>query len=296
MKFTDMKVRKTTSVILGMISLVFAQCNLINPEESIPSYIRIEPFTLETEAAQGSSSEKITEGWLTVNGEFLGVYQLPAMVPVLQEGMVDIFLEAGIKDNGIGSTPDIYPFYEAYETQIELIPNQDFTINPSIGYIPDTRFSFIEDFESGSTIFQDVLLGEGEIQVNTADVFEGNFSGQIELSENDPILEIATLEAYQDLANRSPFVYLEVNYKSDVPVTFGLVGRNGANAPSTVFEPGFNPKDSWNKIYFNLSGLLATSPFDAHQIGLSAFIPVENGQLTQNNARVYLDNIKLVHF
>ena len=293
----NMQLRKIIFYLLGGISFFFYQCNFINPEEATPSFIRIEAFNLTTNPeVQGSASEKITEAWLTVNGNFLGAYRLPSIVPVLVEGPAEILLEAGIKDNGIASTPDIYPFYSTYETQIELIPEQTITISPNISYLPDTRFSFIDDFESGTSIFQDVLLGNGAVNVTDTEVFEGSFSGQIDLSEADPILEVATINAYNDLTARSPFVYLEVNYKSEVPVVFGLVGRDASNTPTTVFEPGFNPKDSWNKIYFNISGILATSPFDTHQIALQAFIPVENGQITLNNAKVYLDNIKLVHF
>lgn len=257
----------------------------------------IEPFRLQTdEILQGSADEKITEVWVTVEDQFLGVYQLPATVPVLLAGEVDVFLEAGIKDNGIGSTPEIYPFYEPYQVQVNLLPEETVSISPTTSYTSNTRFAFIEDFESGSTIFQDTLLGNVGMNANSTDPFEGNFSGKIQLSTDNPIVELATIQTYSELTDRSPMVYLEVNYRSDIPVIFGLVGSTGPGEQNAAFDPGFNPKATWNKIYFNLSGLLATSPFDRHQLGLRAFIPTENGQLTLNNATVCLDNIKLVHF
>lgn len=289
--------KQSIIVLFGLCCLLFVHCDLINPEEAVPAYIHIEPFSLQTELSmQGSASHKITEGWLTVNDEFLGVYQLPATVPVLLAGSVNIFLEAGIKDNGIGSTPDIYPFYQPYQIQVELSPNQTTTIIPTTRYEQGAQFAFIEDFETGTTIFQDTLLGAGGLKVSSVEPFEGNFSGKIELTTDDPVIELATISEFAGLTDRSPLVYLEVNYKSDVPVIFGLIGGKGTAGQNAVFDPGFNPKNTWNKIYFNLSGILATSPFDAHQVGLKAYIPKENGQLTLNSATVWLDNLKLVHF
>lgn len=283
--------------MLGLVSVFLLQCDIINPDESIPSFLRIEAFTLQTDPlVQGSADEKITEVWVTVNDEFLGVYQLPATVPVLMSGNANLFLEAGIKDNGIGSTPQIYPFYEAYTTTVELIPEQTVTVNPIISYNRDTRFALIEDFESGTSVFRDTLFGNTGMGVSSTDPFEGSYSGKIRLDEDAPVIELATIDFFDALTSRSPLVYLEINYRSDVPVIFGLVGINSSGTPDIVYDPGFNPKSDWNKIYFNLGGLLATSPYDRHKLALQTYIPTENGQLTLNNATVCLDNIKLVHF
>lgn len=284
-------------LLASLAGFIFLQCDLINPEEAVPAYLFIEPFILQTDnATQGSASEKITEVWVTVGDEFLGAYTLPATVPVLRAGEVNVFLEAGIKDNGIGSTPEIYPFYQPYEIQVSLEPGQTVNIAPQTAYDRNTRFALIEDFETGNTIFQDTLLGNTGMSVSAVEPFEGNFSGKILLNTDNPVLEIATNAAFADLTDLSPLVYLEVNYRSEVPVIFGLVGGRNTVNQSAVFDPGFNPKSTWNKIYFNLSSLLATSPFDSHLLALRAFIPAENGQLTLNNATVCLDNIKLVHF
>jgi hypothetical protein len=268
------------------------QCDLVNPDESVPAFLQINPFELQTDPGrQGSASHKITEGWITVNGEFLGAYALPAVLPVLMQGPADVTVEAGIKDNGISTTPDIYPFYSPFKTSVNLVPDETVVIDPKVSYDPNTEFAFIESFEAGLTLFQDLIAGQTGLTVSDEEVFEGSLSGKIELSTDNPLIEVATLNEYRGLTDQSPFVYLEVNYRSDAPVIFGLIGGRGTSSRNSVYDPGFNPKDSWNKIYFNLSGLLATSPFDAHQIGLRAFLPAESSQAT-----VWLDNIKLVHF
>ncbi|HQU57565.1 MAG TPA: hypothetical protein PLU64_00170, partial [Saprospiraceae bacterium] len=108
-----------------------------------------------------------------------------------------------------------------------------------------------------------------------------------------------TTERFSGLASRSPFVYLEVNYKSDVPVLFGLIGNRKNGIPSQeviILDPGFVPKAEWNKIYFNLSYLINEINQEEYQVVFQAFIPIENGQFSRKQANVWLDNIKLLHF
>lgn len=53
-------------------------CDVINPTEDIPAYIYIADFQLNTNPNQGTSSDKITDVWVSLNNDFLGVYPLPA--------------------------------------------------------------------------------------------------------------------------------------------------------------------------------------------------------------------------
>ncbi len=277
----------------GMMS-----CEIINPEEDIPAYLYLEEFQLNTDAnAEGSDSEKITEGWLSVDGQFLGAYSLPALVPVLATGEREISLQAGIRDNGISRTPEVYPFYQIYRTTLSLSANKVDTVSPRTSYSDRTRFAFIDDFDRGPTEFQDIRIGSSENAMRAEEtmVFEGQASGRIRLDADNPAVELATVTRYGDLTENSPFVYLEVNYKSDVPVIFGLIGYQATfPGPGTpLFDPGFRERDDWNKIYFNLSPLIANSNFDEFQVALQAVLPPDSGV---EEAFIWFDNIKLVHF
>ena len=66
-----------------LISFITA-CDIINPEEDIPAYIEILPYEYSPESG-GSSSTKITDGWIYVDGEFLGAFNLPSTIPVLAD-------------------------------------------------------------------------------------------------------------------------------------------------------------------------------------------------------------------
>ena len=63
---------------LLLTGLIYS-CDVINPEESIPAYIHIPEFRLETGLGQGSNSHNITDVWLTVGTEFSGCIPYPLL-------------------------------------------------------------------------------------------------------------------------------------------------------------------------------------------------------------------------
>ncbi|MCB0561074.1 MAG: hypothetical protein H6573_21435 [Lewinellaceae bacterium] len=294
--------KRWTGAGIGILAMVaLASCDVINPEEDIPAYIYVPDIELQTNnISEGTNSEKITDVWLSLDGGFLGAYPLPALIPLLETGNRELILQAGIKDNGINSTPEIYPFYESLTYTQTLVSNEVDTIRPVTRYQDAAKFAFIENFERSAHLFQDVRRGQlSQIQLVTEGVFEGSQSLRIRLDTSSSVVEVATNARYSELTKQSPLVYLEVNYRSDVPVVFGVIGHEANGLPSQgdiAFDPGFSPREDWNKIYFNLSRMIIDVNREEYQVVLQAFIPIENGQLTRNSAEVWLDNIKLVHF
>ncbi len=293
------------SMLFGLLLIVLAwsglACELINPEEPIPGYVVVEPFQLSTQAStQGSNSSRITEVWVSVGSDFLGAYRLPATIPILGQGQINLTLQAGIKDNGIGELPEIYPFYQPVSATVNLQPNQMVTLRPATTYLPEARFAFIENFEGSQHIFRVLRIGSAEqaLQRSAEAAFEGQAGGFLRVDTVNPVAEIATVPVFSGLNATSPFVYLELDYKSEAPVLVGLVGY-GSGLPAsgvTAFEAGFVPRENWTKIYFNLSQLIFSSRFEGYQIVLQANLPARNGVPVRSSAVVQLDNIKLVHF
>jgi hypothetical protein len=290
-------IKKSLGLIAASIILVGSGCTLFDEKEPIPSYLYIEPFTVQTDPAEeGTNSAKVTEVWVNVNNDFLGAYILPALVPVLAEGDAEIVLNAGVRDNGISNTPEIYPFYAPFSEVRNLEPNVVDTIRPFVTYTDAARIPLIEDFEIENHQFQTVRQGP-EIELFTDGGFEGQ-SARIHLDTINPAVEIGSNFAYAGLTDLDIRVYLEVNYKSDVPVIFGLAGIN-AGLPgfgAVNYQVGFTERSDWNKIYFNLSGITAQGQFDAYRVIFFSSIIAADGSLITEEADIWLDNIKLVHF
>lgn len=267
--------------------------------EQIPAYLHLKPFTVN---AQGDASwHKLTEGWLYVNGEYLGSYTLPATVPILAEGKSEVLLFPGVKENGILATPNIYPLLTRWESKnVTLTAGQTTDIQPSTTYDAATNFSFgigRGDFDGGSNI---VLEDRDDDQTTTYSITSnGAFAGNCLLMELDtahPIIEIATEKVVGLPVTGSPEVWLEMHYKCDAPFfLYLLYSINGSTeASQAVFQ--FNNAAEWNKIYLNLTEALLVHKADTYRLffrtGLSKDV---NGKFNQEHGTVRIDNIRLGH-
>lgn len=275
--------------------LLFTTCDIINPDEDIPAYIYIDQFELTTSISEGSNSHKITDAWIFVGSEFVGVFELPARVPVLASGEQNLLIQAGIKENGIGLTPIVYPYYEWFESTINLTPGQIDTIRPTTTYRDNVFFAYVEDFE-GSHFITDDMDGDSETAIVpvTDGGFEGR-AGRIFLDQDHPTIQVGT-SRFSDLpiSEANP-VFMELDYKTEVVMQFGLRGYDAVGIGASAYDPGVNVKTEWNKIYINFSQLLALSQLEEYQFLFAAGLPIENGNFTLDNAEIFIDNVKILY-
>jgi len=281
------------------LSLTFSfwGCSKESYPVEFPAFLNIKPFVLETNPVlQGTSSSKISGGWLFVDDEFLGYYKLPNSIPIIKQGEVKIMINPGILENGISATPGIYPFYTSLEQSFELSPGKEMELEPLIRYANNTKFALIENFESGFSVLSEVIAGASinKIENQKEDVFEGQQSGRIKLTREHPTVEIASGFRWPKSLFTNPKVFIEVNYKSEVPGVFGLIGYPKSNFEEgiKVYRYGFNPSKEWNKIYFNLTDLISTSNFESYRLVFKA----EMNPNEKNSASIFLDNLKVIHF
>ncbi|MBP6827791.1 MAG: hypothetical protein KA165_14610 [Saprospiraceae bacterium] len=266
--------------------------------EQIPAYLELQPFAVNAQG--GASWQKITDGWLYVNGEFLGAYTLPATVPILAEGESEVILFPGVKENGISATPNIYPFLKRYEVQHVLTPAQTTTVSPVTEYEANVEFPWESrgEFDSGSTLQFENRDGDNNTGYSLST--DGAFSGKSVLMEVDTshwLIEIASEKASQLPVTGEKQVWLEMNYKNDMPFTLYLLGTKGTSNELAQVVYQFNNSENWNKIYLNLTEFLTATAQEDYRLFFRTTLPRnESNKFTQNSGRVMLDNIRLVHF
>jgi len=279
-------------LIAFLLCTGFSACDIINPEEEIPAYIEILPYEY-TVGEDGSTSTKITDGWIYVGGELLGAFELPKTVPVLLSGEVTVLLDAGVKENGINFTPTIYPFYARYSETVELVPGEVVTVQPTTRYDTDyVQMVFDEDFNDATIGFTE------EVSKTLEEVREGSGSGFFELDKEDKPASEARSIALEKFPVEGNIAFLEIDYKSDVVIFVGIIGFDALGQETfSDLTYGLNPKEEWNKVYLNYSQLLNTLQqrnTQFYQIRVAAQIPIENGEFIMENAEIRLDNIKLI--
>ena len=283
-----------------LLLLLISSCDIINPEEALSSFIQVNEFQLTTnETTQGSNSHQITDVWAFVNGEALGVFELPATIPILATGIQNITLLAGIRENGLRSTPVIYPLYDRYETSLDLVPEEIILVTPTVEYISTSVFVLLEDFESNTIRFEGLNNATINQVTNPIQVLFGNGAGSIPLIEE--IAEVTSIATFIDLptSGGTP-VYLELDYRTNVELEIGLTGFNVSTATptqATIYNVILCPIDNWNKVYINFQELLELSQLDGYKLAFRASTNDTGcGGTPTSTPEVLLDNIKLIRF
>lgn len=269
---------KNLSFIL-LLMLAFS-CQKEEVSSDIPSYISINAIALNE-----NTTTNITDAWVYVDDQLQGVYELPALFPILETGYQTLRIRAGIKSNGIASTRITYPFYTSFIDTIMLIKNEITIINPKVNYMDGLEDSWLENnFEPGSSL----NLNTDSLSFSTENI-DGNKYGKITLQGSMLLSEIIT-DPLLDLPQVGAPVFLELDYKSNTPFLVGLY----ENFPEAVLQKDLlwiNPKDDWNKIYINLTSAISEA------VGVEFFkvfiVLPRDASLNENT--LYLDNIKLVY-
>ncbi|MCB0662567.1 MAG: hypothetical protein KDC24_07500, partial [Saprospiraceae bacterium] len=168
-------------------------------------------------------------------------------------------------------------------------------INPTTKYRSNCGFAILEEFNSSSQIFTDDIDGNTNtaIEITSQDAFEGT-SGKIVLTETNPSIIFGSdidRNNLTNLPNNGTAVWLEVNFKGDTEIIFGVIGIDEFGNPESFPEFGINRTADWNKVYFDLSQLVQDQRYVAFQIFGGASLPSNATEAT-----ILLDNIKLVYF
>ncbi len=279
----------TLLFLLASILLTLTGC----PPDTdlVPAFITVTGFELST-PGQGEPTSEIPEVWVFADAEFIGVFGLPARIPVPRAGSTQMRFEPGVRQNGVSAAPEPYDFYTPVNLTLDLAAGVTTDVGTlSITYKPEVRFSMFETFELGATrAFTQVVNGTGTLAPTQEIVRSGDFSGKISLTTDNPVFEVASAERFFDLTGTRRYVWLEMDFLSTAEGRIGVSGDSGLSNPS-IFDPGFRPRGEWTKIYFNITDIIVDLQLDPVQVNLATILPQDATEGT-----VYLDNIKLVHF
>lgn len=290
-----------------LFSLFFGLMGCEGEDEPIPTYIHIEDFVVESTSPNlhGSVSQKITHALVFLVDKDgldaphqLGTITLPATIPAIVSGNFEINIDPVVKANGNSLSLAVYPFYERFKADVTLSPGSDIEIAPKTRYAPDANFLLIENFEANGHLFSSDRDDNPltSLEVSDMDVFEGNSSGLVQLDTANNVFVVATAEPYEINFPESVRAYMEVNYKTDVPLEFGVLAVDALNDETPNFEFVVFAKPEWNKIYFDMTNLLADAPANRFIFIIRGGLPIEDGQFTLDEATVQLDNIKVITF
>ena len=277
-----------------LITLLYNSCE-DKFKADIPSYIEINHFEYDNNTSTNTphpteyKSVNITDSWLSIDGEIIGVFEIPFQVPILYEGTHSFDIYPGIKVNGISGNRIKYPFYKKFETDLQLIQEQSIEINPTTSYIENITFQLEEPgtFEQAGTMFERVDTNDPKAIRQTYEVFQGQYSAAIYLDSLNNKFDLRSVDELTLPLN----TFLEIDFKSNTSFNIGIIIMNAGNIPVKKELIQLYPTDSWKKIYLDLYPLITQGNNN------SKFKIYLDGQYDGliSNQSIYIDNLKLVH-
>lgn len=283
------------TVLLG--SIAFSSCEL-DKDEPIPAFLKLDTLRSDLDyETQGSNSNNFTEAWVYVDGGLVGVYDMPALFPVLETGNRTVMIRPGIKRDGITISRVDHPHFANLE-----FPNQNLKIGDTLNLAPQFKLRsainvWYEDFEDAGFQFENAANADTSLVqgTDTNHVYEGNASGYAYLEGENETFSIFTKENFAFRFGVP--IFLEFDYKIDAFLRISLIthtpGQPDVGRLALFVAPKRNSAGEavWNKIYINLSDEVSSEPnASSYDIRIEGF-----QDFGQTNSSFWLDNIKILY-
>jgi hypothetical protein len=276
-------------ILLLFISLFFSFCK--NREAPAVALMEVDQFSSAyLSNADTFGNQKLNDVWILTNKEDLGVYELPARVPIKVTGdSVEFFMSPGFKYLDISDVRVKYLPFKPYSKKIKFEAGQIYKIIPKLKYFDIYKVD-IENFEGSGVKFDKLASSDTTLTIGNelSQMFNNTKYGQIVLTNTKTQAGIKTSNKYNlPLANTTEKAFLEFNYKSDVIITVGLFDGNQKYVPYVEEEVS----KEWKKAYVDIGDASKTAGIAG---GSYIYIVVKN---TDNlaTANIYLDEIKVIY-
>lgn len=280
--------------LFTLLLITLSSCSFFDNESPEAAYLIIENPSLITTPKEGDPVHQIRDAWVIADGQLVGIFPLPSKVPIIPTGNeMTILISAGIKENADINISAEYPFFVRYEFKETLKPNTEYKINPTYTYDSDTKFDFIENFEGNSQLLNNDLDGDFETQIllSNEDKKSGQKSGLIILNDVHNTVELTTTGYISNDQNARASVYIEFDYKTeeDLYIGYDILSNAGSTKDVKVL---LAKTDTWKRAYLNFTPEISTPNTQSYRIFFAAIYSKTN----ETDSKIFIDNVKLVHF
>lgn len=275
---------KVTNIIFLMI--LFSGCDLINPEEKLPAYVQIDDFKIVGD--EEDRIKNVRDVWIGTKSSDLGIYQLPALIPVLEDGDVEFTIYGGVYLNGIKSDRNKYFFYKPLDVTLKLIEGETTKYSPEIAYTEETVLSVegSERFEDGSLNFKGASNTDFEVLKENDNRF-----GQVKSTSGSQIEMQSRKEFFIKNDKQNAPVYLEFDYKCNVNMQAGLYITFNDFTETVPFVTFNSTNGEWNHAVVDIwDGQVNSSGSETlYEIFF------RGGEESTSDDYIAIDNVKVVY-
>lgn len=271
-------------------------CDIINPAEEQPVYVRIDSFSflppLDGQPTVGLTKQ-IESVFVTYEGQTIGVFDLPARVPILPGNGGLLTVQAGVDANGINGFQLEYPYYRSDTLRLSASDaGQTLIFSAETRYFNALNYSFRGDFEIGSnSSFSPFLRLSGDtglvVSNDPAYRIDGGHVGLIVVDAVHDSSEVISQAAFIPTSAQP---YIEIDYRCNIPFQIAV-----QSVDANIFDgylTGVKANPAGAKLYVGLESFIAGSPSaSGFRIQLKTVLP--DGE---SSGFVAIDNLKVVSF
>lgn len=286
-------------------------CKDFEGTQTVPSYIRIDSIGLNCDYyTYGANTCKFTNAQVYIDNKIQqgGFVELPAVLPVLDQGSHRVSVRACIDVNGIKSTRADYPFLSTIDyPEVNLVPDSIVTLHPVASYLPNgenLHVRWLEDFDGGAislvrTSGSDTSLMRvsGPLAWHDAGGIYSTYSGKVVLTSDSMQFTLSSVEELADIPSKGEDCMLEMDYKCSDTLLMGIYFKQNTGLTEYPIlrirptgESGVEP-EKWNKIYINIGPYLVDyEGYEYFKIYFASWSLRNDGM-----QYFYFDNLKLMY-
>lgn len=278
-----------TLPIAGLCILLFAACK---KDGAVPAYVQFNTPTV-VDANGREVSSKITDLWVYVNDQPVGVWEPGKRIPVIADGSANVKVIAGVRKDGLTDSRIQYPFYATWQQQLQLVPENTVALIPQIHYYDNLNY-WLADFDNGQR-FDTVATSTATMDLVASDstlIGQGVQNGRITLDTEHALYRaISSGDPFTNIGSKA---FLEIDYRSDTRLLVGVYYTYTGLATFAPYVYALPTKQAdgsmpWNKIYIDMAEPWNVPGALNKRIYLRAAL--ENGA---TSGVIEVDNIKLI--
>lgn len=291
--------------ILLLAVLALGACKTLDPEDRIPAYLHINtPRLVLPTGDTVQSYGTVPDIWLLQENEYLGTFEPPVTVPIINLDQKRFFLSGGIWKDGSPAFRQAYLFWASETLQAATLTARDTVfVTPVLRYRPDTISiaAYTETFENVGYSLEEAEGYDSiaPMTLHSVNAFQGNRCLKVSLDTANNRWAVQTNNPSLRFPTGRP-LFLEVSYRGNVKFGFLLqhyiAGTNPLEPirqymPTSVIIPEAPGQlDKWQTVYIDLRPLVAqTLPSSPHKLFFYTELPEG-----RTEGELYLDYIRVV--
>lgn len=284
-------------ILAVALTALFCGCDIINPAEEQPVYVRIDSFSFLPPidgAPTVGLTKQIESVFVSYEGQTIGTFDLPALIPILPGSGGLLTVRGGVDNVGMNALQLNYPYYRSDTLRLSTSDaGRTISFAAKTRYFDSLNYSFRADFEAsgGNNSFSSFLRLSGDtglvVSPDPAYRIDGGRVGLIVVDGVHDSSEVISQAVFKPTSAQP---YIEIDYRCNIQFQIAV-----QSVDANIFDgylTGVKVNPAGAKLYIGIQDFVSSAPSaSGFRIQLKTALP--DGE---SSGFVAIDNLKVVSF